>query len=73
MLTRHRPKAVPVGGVGLPDFYVPEGDALGYRYICEYGYLLLTQLPPLVIGEQIRVRVNISQAMVVDKAEVFKP
>lgn len=72
MLTRHRPKALPVGGVGLPDFYVPEGDALGYRYICEYGFMLLTQLPTLQIGEQIRVRVNINQATLVDKAEVFK-
>lgn len=71
MLTREQPAAYPIGIRGPVEFYVPPGDALGFRFICDVGFKILTGLEPLEVGEQVRVKVNIQPAELLKRVEAF--
>lgn len=55
VLTRLRPKLHQVGLSDNYDYYIPYGDPWGYRYICETAFHVMTNLPPIEVGQQIRV------------------
>ena len=71
MLTRGQPIACRIGIKGPVEFYVPPGDVLGFRFICDFGFKLLTGLEPINIGEQVRVKIDISPAELLKRVEAF--
>lgn len=71
MLTREQPEAHQIGHTGPLEFYVPVGDVLGFRFICDIGFKILTGLEPINIGEQVRVKIDIPPAELLKRVEAF--